>query len=187
MREQLLESGLETLHERGFNATAVQDITEAAGVPKGSFYNHFVSKEELGAAVVQRFVLTNQPIREMLSDETLAPLERLRAYFTALVETALQRQRYRGCLLGNFATELSGQSSLIRTEVDGALSQWTDAVATVIAEAQQAGQLTDPQPAADLAAFIINAWEGSVLRFKVQQDPAPLHLFLKTVLHKLLV
>ena len=49
VREQLLETGLQVLHERGFNATSVQDITEAAGVPKGSFYNHFESEEDLGA------------------------------------------------------------------------------------------------------------------------------------------
>jgi TetR/AcrR family transcriptional repressor of nem operon len=52
LREEILTAGLATLHGRGFNATSVQDITEAAGVPKGSFYNHFASKEDLGAAVV---------------------------------------------------------------------------------------------------------------------------------------
>src|SRR5262249_47253914 len=46
-RDLLLDTGLRVLHERGFNATSVQDITEAAGVPKGSFYNHFESKEDL--------------------------------------------------------------------------------------------------------------------------------------------
>src|SRR5262249_55006639 len=50
-RDLLLATGLRILHERGFNATSVQDITEAAGVPKGSFYNHFESKEDLGAEV----------------------------------------------------------------------------------------------------------------------------------------
>src|SRR5215470_14003251 len=56
VREQLLDTGLQVLHERGFNATSVQDITEAAGVPKGSFYNHFESKEALGAEVVLRYL-----------------------------------------------------------------------------------------------------------------------------------
>lgn len=55
VREEILAAGLETLHNRGFNATSVQDITEAAGVPKGSFYNHFASKEELGSAFVAAY------------------------------------------------------------------------------------------------------------------------------------
>ena len=60
VREQLLSAGLDTLHRRGFNATSVQDITEAAGVPKGSFYNHFESKEALGAEAVVRYRETSE-------------------------------------------------------------------------------------------------------------------------------
>ena len=46
-RDQILTAGLEALHSSGLNATSVQDITEAAGVTKGSFYNHFADKEDL--------------------------------------------------------------------------------------------------------------------------------------------
>jgi TetR/AcrR family transcriptional regulator, transcriptional repressor for nem operon len=49
-----LSVGLQTPHRRGFNATSVQDITDAAGAPKGSFYNHFESKDALAAEVVGR-------------------------------------------------------------------------------------------------------------------------------------
>ena len=52
VRERLLDAGLETLHRCGFNGCGVQEIAETAGVPKGSFYNHFESKEALGAAVL---------------------------------------------------------------------------------------------------------------------------------------
>ena len=55
VREQLLSVGLQTLHRREFNATSVRDITDAAGAPKGSFYNHFESKEALAAEVVGRY------------------------------------------------------------------------------------------------------------------------------------
>ena len=47
MRDHLVASALEALHRQGFNGSAVQDITDAAGVPKGSFYNYFESKEAL--------------------------------------------------------------------------------------------------------------------------------------------
>src|ERR1700740_3028853 len=58
VRERLLETGLRILHERGFNATGVQDITEAAGVPKGAFYNHFEGKEDSGAKASPRHLET---------------------------------------------------------------------------------------------------------------------------------
>jgi len=54
VREKIIDAGLKVLIEKGFNGCGVQDITAAAGVPKGSFYNHFESKEALGGEVVER-------------------------------------------------------------------------------------------------------------------------------------
>ena len=73
VREQLLDKGLQVLHERGFNATSVQDITEAAGVPKGSFYNHFESKEDLGAEVVLRYLESSNETQAVLRDPKHLP------------------------------------------------------------------------------------------------------------------
>ncbi len=44
VKEQIVEAGLKTFHEKGFNGCGVQEITSNAGVPKGTFYNHFESK-----------------------------------------------------------------------------------------------------------------------------------------------
>ena len=44
--EQILEAGLEVMFLNGYNGTGVKDIVEAAGIPKGSFYNYFESKED---------------------------------------------------------------------------------------------------------------------------------------------
>ncbi|WP_158817953.1 TetR/AcrR family transcriptional regulator [Methylocapsa sp. S129] len=186
VREQILSAGLETLHNRGFNATSVQDITEAAGVPKGSFYNHFASKDDLGAAVVEKYAAKGEARRRVFQDQTLAPLARLRRYFETLIEGG----RYPdapGCLLGNFGAELSNQSPAIRERVSAAFINWTDAIAEVIDEAQRAGALPrDSEPKA-LAAFVIDAWEGAVLRAKVEKNRAPLDAFLTVVFSKILV
>ena len=79
-REEIIQAGLKCLVEKGFNAVGVQDITDAAGVPKGSFYNHFESKEALGVEIVERYG-ANQTRREILTDPTVPPLQRLRRHF----------------------------------------------------------------------------------------------------------
>lgn len=185
LREAILSAGLETLHLRGFNATSVQDIAAAAGAPKGSFYNHFASKDDLGAAAVDKYVVNTEAYRRVLRDETVAPLARLRRHFDALVETA--RYPYAtGCLLGNFGVELSNQSPAIRARVAAALTDWAQALAAVVAEAQREGALTrDGDPDA-MAAFIIDAWEGAVMRAKVERSRAPLDNFLTMVFSKIL-
>src|SRR5260221_4499973 len=82
VRERLLEAGVATFHRLGFNGCSVQDITEAAGGPKGSFYNHFESKEALGAAVLEHFWHDGacDPL-QILREPRRAPRERLRANF----------------------------------------------------------------------------------------------------------
>ncbi|MGA2045469.1 MAG: TetR family transcriptional regulator C-terminal domain-containing protein [Roseiarcus sp.] len=185
VREQLLSAGLEALHTRGFNATSVQDITEAAGVPKGSFYNHFASKEELGAAAVKRYAAGAQARRRILSDATLSPLARLRRYLESLVALP-SYPGAPGCMLGNFGAELSNQSPAIRACVGAAFADWTAALAEVIGEAQRAGELPRGDAPEALAAFVIDAWEGAVLRAKVEQSRAPLEAYLAMVFSRIL-
>ena len=146
LREQLLSAGVETLHQRGFNATSVQDITDAAGAPKGSFYNHFESLNEAA----------------------------LKAGFAA------------GCLLGNFAAELSAQSPLVREQVAEAFARWCDAIAVVIGQAQKEGAISRTLPPKALAEFVVHAWEGAMVRAKVEKDRAPLDQFLKVTFAKVL-
>ena len=186
LRADILAAGLEALHSRGFNATSVQDITEAAGVPKGSFYNHFASKEELGAAVVEQYSLRASKRRAILADASVEPLQRIRRYFEAMIATA----RYPGapgCLLGNFGAELSNQSPAIRERVSAAFEDWTMALAEVIEEAQKAGKVKKGVSSEAMAAFLIDAWEGAVLRAKVVQNRAPLEAFLEMTFAKILV
>ena len=84
VREQLMEAGLRTLHSQGFNGCAVQDITQAAGVPKGSFYNHFESKEALALAALEMFWVNGTARRALLADASIDPVALLRLDFKTL-------------------------------------------------------------------------------------------------------
>src|ERR1700685_2744513 len=82
-REQILQAGLKCLTTKGFNGVGGQDITDTAGVPKGSFYNHFESKEALGVEIVERYGADKRR-RELLADKSIPPLERLRRHYERL-------------------------------------------------------------------------------------------------------
>ncbi|MGV7210785.1 TetR/AcrR family transcriptional regulator [Oxalobacteraceae bacterium A2-2] len=187
VKEQIVAASLALFHSKGFNATSVQDITQAAGVPKGSFYNHFPSKEELGVEVVRRYHEAGVPYRALLDGQPEQDAQqRLRRHFGALVELGSAAQHRCGCLLGNFSTELSAQSPSIRAEVSGALQDWAGVLADTIAAGQQAGQIGGALPAPELANAVIDAWEGAVARSKVEASAAPLQRFLDLSLPALL-
>src|SRR5690242_6007908 len=97
VREKIVDAGLKVRIEKGFNGCGVQDITDAAGVPKGSFYNHFESKEALAAEVVERYV-RDYPRRAALADTSLPALQRLRVHFERLNQAFADARFGRGCL-----------------------------------------------------------------------------------------
>jgi TetR/AcrR family transcriptional repressor of nem operon len=170
MKEELMIAGLETLHRRGFNGCGVQDITQAAGVPKGSFYNHFASKEAFGLGALERYWQLGASRRDMLSDTNLLPVERLRRHFRALSEAVARFKFEKGCLIGNFSTELPGQSRPIRDRLASLFAAWTRAIERCVRHADKAGQLRAGLDPKATAAFLVNAWEGAALRSKVDQD-----------------
>lgn len=186
VKEQIVDASMTLLHSKGFNATSVQDITEAAGVPKGSFYNHFTSKEALGVEVLQRYTEQAGQIGALLSDSSLPPLERLRDYFGKMVEVNAASEFNDGCLLGNFSTELSNQSPAIRQQARHSFASMGAMLEEVIAQGQRDGSIADTQPARELANFTADAWQGAVLRAKAEKDRAPLDRFVDMLLNRIL-
>ena len=105
-REKLLHVGMQVVHERGFGGASVRDIVQAAGVPQGSFTNHFTSKEAFGLEVIDLyFANACELMRRTLRNDELAPLQRLRAYIDVGSDTGSEDSTKNGCLFGNFTAE----------------------------------------------------------------------------------
>jgi TetR/AcrR family transcriptional repressor of nem operon len=191
VRDQLIESALDVFHARGYNGCGVQDIVDAAGVPKGSFYNHFDSKEALGVEVVHAYTalvgayVVEAGAAEILSGEG-TPLERIRAYFEAVIEQNVSCGVRKGCLLGNFATELAPHSAEIAKAVTDALDSWSAAVAQALAQAQEAGELSNDADVDALARYLVDGYEGAAARAKLIGDRAPMDEFIQTTFDFLL-
>jgi TetR/AcrR family transcriptional repressor of nem operon len=191
VRDQLIHSALEVFHARGFNGCSVQDIVDSAGVPKGSFYNHFDSKEALGVEVVRAYTalvgayVVEAGVAEILSGPGTA-LGRIRAYFEAVIEQNVSRGVRKGCLLGNFATELAPHSAEIAKAVTDALDNWSAAVAQALAQAQEAGQVSKDADVSALARYLVDGYEGAAARAKLIGDRAPMDEFIRTTFDFLL-
>src|SRR5574343_259443 len=77
-RELLLRTGLEVLTEKGFSATGIDEILGRVGVPKGSFYHYFDSKEAFGLELIQRYGdFFAHKLDRHLRNTALSPLGRL--------------------------------------------------------------------------------------------------------------
>lgn len=187
-RELLLNAGVAGLHSKGFNGCGVQEITEAAGVPKGSFYNYFESKEAFSAEVLEHYWEQGaQKNLAVLSDESMPAIERLRTYFSQRAQVHAAGHFERGCMIGNLATEVTGQSRLVRDRLAGLFASWVRVVANCIREGQQGGEIDSTLDPVTLASFLVNAWQGAVMRAKVDRDSTSLDQFTEVVFTQLLV
>lgn len=186
VKEKIVTAAVETLHAKGFNASSVQDITDAAKVPKGSFYNHFETKEDLGVEVLDRYWQRVLNSLSMLNDTSLPAISRLKRYFHAMNDVSRKRDYYGGCLVGNMATEMPDQSRAIRERLAVILAAWSRAIESCVREAQADGSLRSDLDAGTVASFLLNAWEGAVMRAKVDKNRAPLDAFEKVVFRSLM-
>lgn len=186
-RSQLLQVGAELISTQGYNNTGIKAILDAAGVPKGSFYYYFASKEDFGLAVIEHFNAQYQDqLDRILDDEAIAPLERLRNY----LETGIAEMRAgdfaRGCLMGNLAQELAGQNAAFRERLQEVFAGWTARFAECLAAARRCGDIAPDSEPEQLAEFLLVGWEGAVLRAKVTRDLRPMQAFRDTFFGRVL-
>jgi TetR/AcrR family transcriptional repressor of nem operon len=175
------------IHADGYAATGIQSIVEGADIPKGSFYNHFASKEAFGAEVIDAYSDRGQDkLRAFLYNAKVAPLVRLQSYFDDRIKAFRATKYVHGCLLGNFSVEAADHSALIREHLAVHFGAWSTVFENCIAEAQQQSAINDQLPAALLARFVLNSWEGALLRMRVEKSDAALIEFKEVVFGKLL-
>ena len=177
-REKLLQVGMQVVHERGFRGASVRDIVQAAGVPQGSFTNHFASKEAFGLEVIALYAAqADAAMRQTLRNEHLQPLQRLHA-FIARSKTGFADDGPRnGCLLGNFSAESNDCGEALRGRVVEALASMEDALASCLRAAVAAGELAPSTDCGKTAAFILAALQGATLLAKARRSPQPLERF----------
>jgi TetR/AcrR family transcriptional repressor of nem operon len=177
-RNAILKAAMKEFIARGFSACSVEDITKAARVPKGSFYNHFKSKQSLAAEIVTEYG-KGVTDRSVLADPAVAPLTRLKRHFAALNEYFSCCQD--GCLVGKFMAEVSVDTPQIRESLRRVLKVWEEELASALAEGQRQGSIRKDLPAGDLAAFLIDSYEGAILRTRLEKKPRALAAFMTIV------
>jgi TetR/AcrR family transcriptional repressor of nem operon len=170
--------------ERGFSACSVEDITKAARVPKGSFYNHFRSKQSLAAEIVTEYGKGTTD-RSVLTNRAIAPLTRLKKHFGAL--NAYFSRCTDGCLVGKFMAEVSVDTPQIRESLLRVLNLWEQQLASALADGQRQGSIRKDLPAHKLAAFLIDSYEGAVLRVRLEKKPRALEDFVKVVFSSVVI
>jgi TetR/AcrR family transcriptional regulator, transcriptional repressor for nem operon len=186
-RDHLLQVGLRRIRSMGYAATGVQEILAEADVPKGSFYHHFASKEAFAKEVLELYVRgENKRAEAILRGGKAAPLKRLRRYFEELISVYGPAASISGCLIGNLSLEIADHSDSIQSLLHRSFSNWQAEIAGVLQEAIDRGNLAPSSKPQEVASFLLNSYQGALLRSKADRSSKPLENFLHFTFNVLL-
>ena len=183
-KAKIVQAAFQLFHEAGYNGTSIQDIVNAAGLPKGTFYNHFKSKELLALEILKQY---SDLIHSTLSaDSKVSPLKRLREHFECIAGAYRSAKFEKGCMFGNLTAEMAA-TSVIRKALLTHTRRWSEDIATLLEEAIRWKELPKATDARQQAKYLLDFFQGATLRSKLERSGEPIDTFLNVVFSSILV
>lgn len=181
-REDLLAVGERLIRSGSYDGVGINDILKASGVPKGSFYHYFESKEAYGLEVA-RFYHAQQmeTARRTLRGDKPGPQERLHRFFSEALKDFAARDFADGCLMCNLSSELADGNGPFQALLKTQWRELSGEIAACLAQFDRAEIGLAHLTAQEAADWLLNAWSGALTRMKAERNAKPLRLFLKSI------
>lgn len=175
-RAHLLAIGYQLIAQKGFTAVGIKQILDTAGVPKGSFYHYFASKEAFGEAIINNYFTKYKNRLETIGAQDISAQQKLYDYFQGWYDTQQNGCDHEKCLVVKLSAEVADMSEPMRIALNAGYQQ----TITWLAEQIKAGWSDNsvPQPdniaAESMAKRWYFAWLGASLIAKISQTNTPL-------------
>nr|WP_271208845.1 TetR/AcrR family transcriptional regulator [Rhodococcus wratislaviensis]GLK33199.1 TetR family transcriptional regulator [Rhodococcus wratislaviensis] len=181
-KERLLRQGTRQFYANGFNGTTVDALLAASGVPKGSFYHHFGSKEAFGQAVLERYrQFQLDHLASWAARAELTSADKLTGYFGAMVDRFIDSGFQRACLVGKFSTEVAATSEAFRHQLDADLRIWQSRLRELLAAGQADGDVRTDRTPAELADALLALIQGAFVVALSTRDAESLRAVCATI------
>jgi TetR/AcrR family transcriptional regulator, transcriptional repressor for nem operon len=178
-KEGIVLNGMYYLWKAGYNASGINDILKSCGIPKGSFYNLFETKEDFCIEALDLYCnIMHTAMEEYLHDKSFIPFERMKNFYMNQIEQSFDEGQIRGCFMCNLALEMSYSSKRIRKELTQHLSTNLTLLEKCMNEAEHRGMLNELLTPFQAAELIQNNWFGALLRSKATGKVESLNEFL---------
>lgn len=175
VRRHILETGQAIMGGKGFSAVGLTEILTAAGVPKGSFYYYFKSKDAFGEALLEQYFADYMAeISALLEKPGQSGVERLMAYWEKWLGTQAGCDPQGKCLAVKLGAEVADLSEAMRSALRIGTAKIMQRLARAIDEARADGSLTVEGDALFLAETLYELWLGASLLEKITRNGDPL-------------
>ncbi|MFN3614489.1 MAG: TetR/AcrR family transcriptional regulator [Rubrimonas sp.] len=185
-REAILRAAHDVFSEQSYHAAGIAAIAERAGVPKGSFYYAFPSKDALVVALIEHIVAHDGKLIAALLDAYADdPRRGIRAIFEGVRRRAARDGLHKACLIAKLTLEIGHVSDEARTALRRAYAKWGGQIAAAIGALDTAkdSPVRDPHR---VAMVLLNSWQGALARAALEDTLEPLDDFIACALATLL-
>ena len=185
---EIIEKGFSLMKVKGYNATGVNEIIHLAGIPKGSFYYYFSSKESFTIEILNYYAdRLIEIVAETLADTKKPPLQRIVSLYQKQIENYSLNE---GFSYGAFGTricqEIGSEHEQVKEAVELVYNRLIEEHERCLEEARTKGGLNKDIDTNKLAEFIIYSWEGALMRLNGSQNHDPLITFDDMLKHVIL-
>jgi len=184
-RQHILDTGSRIIAGKGFSCVGLNEILQAAEVPKGSFYHYFKSKELFGQAMLEGFFEEYLGrIDALLATPGMSARERLLCYWQQWVETQCEGCDDQKCLVVKLSAEVADLSEAMRLTLRDGTGRVIDRLADCVAAGVADASLPALDPA-NTARTLYQLWLGASLLAKLHRDASPLEQAMRATLQLL--
>lgn len=179
-KKEIIKDSISLMYLKGYNATSVKEITDAAKIPKGSFYNYFKDKEDyaLEALNYYHYDMVHESVL-ILTDKKLKPLNRIKEFFKDRIKFLKAEKFKYGCFVGNLTQEMGDVDELIAKKTSQISSELEATIYDNLVEAKESKTLKLDIDLRLLASTILSAWQGALVRMKMNNGQSVLDDFSK--------
>lgn len=187
-KERIIAAGEQAILAKSYNGVGLKEILNIAGVPKGSFYHYFKSKEDFAIKLIEHVTerMLEKSKATLFNEDEPSPRKRLENFFAQAREFYVDASLIPECLITRLAFEMSHVNEPMRLAIKTSWLGWATVFILPIIEAQSKGEISKIVNAEDAANFIVDAWEGVTQRMQVERDIAAFDRFTRMVFTVLL-
>ena len=170
-KEEILQKGKELVRERGYHNTGINDILRVCGIPKGSFYNFFESKEDFALQIIDLWLgEISEIFQTTLAPQDIPPIQRIQNVYQQLLAINEGDGYRKGCLLSNMAVEVGGLNDKMAAVIATGHRKEVEMLSACIQEGQEEGSINTSYPPQKLAEYIHNGWHGALIQMKAERS-----------------
>jgi TetR/AcrR family transcriptional repressor of nem operon len=174
-RRSILDAAQRIMSHKGFAAVGINEVLSEAGVPKGSFYHYFNSKDAFGEAMMRSYFIDYlADMDRVLSGPGLTSAERLMNYWQSWRETQSVDECQGKCLAVKLGAEVADLSESMRLALKEGTTAIVDRLEKVIAAGLEDGSITVDDDARTTARALYDMWLGGSVMAKIHRDIGPL-------------